>query len=463
MKQKFFKAHCVLTILFVMACSQIEYISQKEDQNININEQYNQFTNTLPLAEDIIKTSAFLWSGWVSNGKVLDQNISMDEKCESIYPESHLKDTLDHLSEADMKNMVLRHKAFLVKDPSNHLMHESFGVPDHFSLRGPEGYLITNEYPDFFDPAFSLDSTLNDAEVFTDTPVSYSDTIFDGSFKDPYWLGYKLENDTLKTSSGNELCNFWKEDKAINSTSSNGTLGNGNGASAGHRFALMSKTPNSSQASKQARGIYNCNILAWGKYSLLGTDKAQAVRFRSKIDNFILSGSNKLKKQLRTLKSLGIEKDLFEYRASNQEAFFVFHYGIAHRFVRGVSTGIYGKIEYLPHFMPTWETRGSYNYTVGLEWTPKGYKVFINGRPQDIYRGKPHLKDANGFYMEAISHAAEFITISIASRNTFSEARHAAIDYIRVYQLKNKYSDITPKSICLKYSFYSNDSAQYIS
>ena len=256
-----------MTILFVMACSQTEYISQKEDENINIDEQYNQSTNTVPLAEDIIKTSAFLWSGWVSNGKVFDQNVSMDEKCELIYPEFHLKNTLDHLSEADMKNMVLRHKAFLVKDPSNHPMHEGFGVPDHFSLRGPEGDLIANEYRDFFDPAFSLDSTLTDAKVFTDTSVSYSDTIFNSSFKDPYWLGYKLENDTLRISSGNELCDFWKEDRAINSTSSSGTLGNGNGASADHRFALMPRTPNSSQASKQAQCSSTAHVLCISWFS----------------------------------------------------------------------------------------------------------------------------------------------------------------------------------------------------
>ena len=85
----------------------------------------------------------------------------------------------------------------------------------------------------------------------------------------------------------------------------------------------------------------------------------------------------------------------------------------------------------------------TYTYTVGLEWTPKGYKAFVNGRPRDIYFGKYPI-DANGFLIKGISHAAEFISISISSRNTFSKVHHAAIDYIRVYQPKNKYSDITP-------------------
>ena len=112
------------------------------------------------------------------------------------------------------------------------------------------------------------------------------------------------------------------------------------------------------------------------------------------------------------------------------------------------------------------------HFTFGMEWTPAGYKFFINGKPYEGFKSLPGNEYLEGGYStraniqlynfnrvafnpselirRTVSHSYQYITFTLGypglvdtaiSNNT--EVLFVKVDYIRVYQPKDRYAFVT--------------------
>ena len=139
------------------------------------------------------------------------------------------------------------------------------------------------------------------------------------------------------------------------------------------------------------------------------------------------------------LKIMGPEMQLFENVVGPGSGFawYVFHYGWASNFYLANSRRFFWTIGNTNNNNPRT------SYKVGMEWTPRGYRVWIN----DSRRTKPRsVCETNQVYRCGISHSTHILNHNFYLRNftILNDNVDSAIDYIRVYKPRDNYSGMTP-------------------
>ena len=215
------------------------------------------------------------------------------------------------------------------------------------------------------------------------------------------------------------------------------------------------------------------NVISWGRYSTLDEiAKSTLGGYATMLFEHICDGNDRVAKVSRYTSILGIEMDIFEFVSNWRQAHFVFHYGNAYEGndchnPGGIDSGMW-PFDHTFGSYPQTPWPKSVSYKIGFEWTPKGYKIFRNNRrgsPYAAYTGEfqhygVHTRNNTDLYryldagsvgdyiQEGISHAPQNILIAffIDNANTVSippeENSIMSIDYIRVYQPRNRYSDM---------------------
>ena len=109
------------------------------------------------------------------------------------------------------------------------------------------------------------------------------------------------------------------------------------------------------------------------------------------------------------------------------------------------------------------------SFTIGMEWTPAGYKFFLNGQPHpslpsrrfyaygfattqntQTYVYDPQTVPADGFIRQSVSHAHQGIQLVLFDLPTAYYTppegweQKVYVDHIRVYQPQDKYATVTP-------------------
>ena len=187
--------------------------------------------------------------------------------------------------------------------------------------------------------------------------------------------------------------------------------------------------------------------------------------------NVWCGGTNIARKRARWLSTYGVEKQYLELneKYSFSKAWWVFHLDDHKRAEkcdsdRYMQSGVYWDLFY---FYPT-NFSGDDVFIMGVEWTPSGYRGFFNGEVysgHSSYYGEAEYKEygytvnnAYGFISQPIpssnligrtvSHAYQNIRIFMSRVSSADELPNdweisAEVDYIRVYQPKDKYAGQT--------------------
>ena len=180
--------------------------------------------------------------------------------------------------------------------------------------------------------------------------------------------------------------------------------------------------------------------------------------------DFICRGSNRPLKRQRWLESMGVEMQYLEMFTSNS-FWVVWHImepssaKLCHDNPFGVHSGV---------LWNTFSFRKEDTYTIGVEWTPSGYRLFFNGvpytgtgggntfseygyslpRPTNVYIYETTASPASKLFNRTVSHIYQSFNVGgEPGRNNknwpsgFSIPM--AIDYIRVYQPLDNYASET--------------------
>ena len=215
---------------------------------------------------------------------------------------------------------------------------------------------------------------------------------------------------------------------------------------------------------------------SWGRGALTDIDGfAEGKDYRS----FLCRGNSAARKRARWLNTIGVEMQFLElnnlYYPDRSHAWMVFHlqgtYSAenCHR-DRQIYSGLWWN-NY--QFRPGYFSRNK-SISIGIEWTPSGYRAFIDGRPYGGFQGSDppsyqtygyslpggspimgyrHIPlPASGLIDSTVSHNYQNIKFNLKSFPILKAPElpegweeSAQIDYIRVYQPKDKYADF-PKS-----------------
>ena len=191
---------------------------------------------------------------------------------------------------------------------------------------------------------------------------------------------------------------------------------------------------------------------------------------------FICRGSDAHQKRKLWLTTLGVEMQIFEGRSINQYysyAWWVYHIQHAGNALKswchdGDNIGIHSGVLWRTFIF----TPDDNAVTVGVEWTPAGYKGFINGEPylglsnasigkykvygygsRDEYSSRLYSyvnRDIpeDNVIPNTVSHAYQGIQTGIWRTETLRQPDewevYLEIDYIRVYQPRDKYATVEP-------------------
>ena len=217
-------------------------------------------------------------------------------------------------------------------------------------------------------------------------------------------------------------------------------------------------------------------LSSWGRRPISQTNLTD-----KKFIDYVCGGSNRLRKRQLWLNSYGVEKQYVELRNLVEYSFYwwVFHSFNPQRAkachkdisLRPIYSGLLWNTAF---FYPSDSPNGG-QLRVGIEWTPSGYLAFSNGVPYGgnvsyggspsgnfqeygysvplsdsytaIYRYRNTPIPANRFINRTVSHAPQGLMIVLEAfpGNTAANIKDGweesvEIDYIRVYQPKDKYA-----------------------
>ena len=220
-------------------------------------------------------------------------------------------------------------------------------------------------------------------------------------------------------------------------------------------------------------------IFYWNAVPSLGRDiSGIKVGVNKSLWNFICRGNNSVKKRKRWFSTVGGEFQFVEsiYWSTDNMAYpsgwWVFHTSLDSGWVQNCHTG---RPMYSGILLKNWSFRAHEVLQLGMEWTPSGWRTYLNGRPYEgvsrsdgkkyygeyghsspnrtnVYGYENILFPSSGLVERHVSHIYQDFSIGLShgTSNNGDPSGYPAgwkddikIDYFRVYQPIDKYQSET--------------------